>query len=217
MPTDANDTLLPFALPSIGKKKVTAAFDAGQASCDGGVLLLAGADKRLGLIDMLAALIPDHCDPSRITHTMSDILRPRIFAIGCGYPDADDLDDLRTDPASSWLAGGCRRAAMTSPRTLVWLFHQLRWRNLVWGSFCQVVIFHLPSCGGCARYLKWRGGKAGGRLSLFNRRSLGKSFFRTMRPQRHRPSIVPVTRPGYPIARTTTWRWCRATLDVTMG
>jgi len=59
-----------------------------------------------------------------------------------------------------------------------------------------VVIFHLPSCGGCARYLKWRGGKAGGRLSLFNRRSLGKSFFRTMRAQRHRPSIVPVTRHG---------------------
>jgi hypothetical protein len=44
-------------------------------------------------------------------------------------------------------------------------------RNLVWGSFCQVVIFHLPSCGGCARYSKWRRGKAGRRLSLFSRRS----------------------------------------------
>ena len=30
---------------------------------------------------------------------MADILRARIFAIACGYPDADDLDDLRKDPA----------------------------------------------------------------------------------------------------------------------
>jgi Transposase DDE domain group 1 len=105
MPTDANDTLLPFSLPSIGKKKVTAAFDAGQISSNGGVLLLAGADKRLGLIDMLAALIADHRDPALITHTLSAILRARVFAIACGYPDADDLDDLRKDPAFKLACG----------------------------------------------------------------------------------------------------------------
>src|SRR3977135_4264376 len=110
MPTDDDDTLLPFALPSIGKKKVTAAFDAGQISSDGGVLLLAGADRRLGLIDTLAALIPDHRDPALITHTMSDILRARIFAIACGYPDADDLDELRFDPAFKLACGVCPRA-----------------------------------------------------------------------------------------------------------
>ena len=105
MPTDDNDTLLPFALPSLCKKKVTAAFDAGQISSDGGVLLLAGADKRLGLIDTLAALIPDHRDPNLITHTMADILRPRVFAIACGYPDANDLDTLREDPAFKLACG----------------------------------------------------------------------------------------------------------------
>src|SRR5665213_4087475 len=87
MPTDTDDTLLPFALPSICKKKVTAAFDGGQISSDGGVLLLAGADRRLGLIDTLAAIIPDHRDPALITHTLADILRARVFAIACGYPD----------------------------------------------------------------------------------------------------------------------------------
>lgn len=90
---------LPFALPSMGGKKITASFDGGRISSDGGVLLLAGIDKRLGLIDTLAALIPDHRDPAQITHTMADILRARVFAIACGYPDADDLDDLRRDPA----------------------------------------------------------------------------------------------------------------------
>lgn len=105
MPTDAHDTRLPFALPSIGGKKVTAAFDAGRISSDGGVLLLAGIDKRLGLIERLAALIPDHRDPAQITHTLTDILRARVFAIACGYPDANDLDDLRTDPAFKLACG----------------------------------------------------------------------------------------------------------------
>jgi hypothetical protein len=105
MPTATDDTLLPFSLPSICKKKVTAAFDGGQISSDGGVLLLAGADRRLGLIDTLAAIIPDHRDPALITHTMSDILRARVFAIACGYPDADDLDNLRRDPAFKLACG----------------------------------------------------------------------------------------------------------------
>ena len=105
MPAAADDTLLPFSLPSICLKKVTAAFDGGRISSDGGVLLLAAADRRLGLIDTLAALIPDHRDPAQITHTMADILRPRVLAIACGYPDADDLDDLRTDPAFKLACG----------------------------------------------------------------------------------------------------------------
>src|SRR5208337_3248352 len=55
-------------------------------SSDGGVLLLAGADKRLGLIDTLAAVIPDHRDPDLVTHTLADILRARIFAIAGACP-----------------------------------------------------------------------------------------------------------------------------------
>jgi hypothetical protein len=62
MPTDPTDPRCPFSLPSIGKKKATAAFAAGHIHSDRGVLLLAGADQRLGPIDSRAALIPDHCD-----------------------------------------------------------------------------------------------------------------------------------------------------------
>ena len=57
MPGTDDDTLLPFTLPNISKNKVTAAFDGGQVSSDGGVFRLAAADKRLGLIDALARLI----------------------------------------------------------------------------------------------------------------------------------------------------------------
>src|SRR5665811_537063 len=105
MPATDNDTLLPFSLPSICKKKVTAAFDGGLISSDGGVLLLAGADRQLGLIDTLAAIIPDHRNAELIIHSMADILRARVFAIACGYPDADDLDDLRKDPAFKLACG----------------------------------------------------------------------------------------------------------------
>src|SRR5215211_2482779 len=100
-----DDTLLPFSLPAICRKKITAAFDGGRLSSDAGVLLLAGADRRLGLVDALARLIPDHRSPAHIIHEIADILRARIFAIACGYPDADDLDHLRQDPAFKMACG----------------------------------------------------------------------------------------------------------------
>ena len=57
-----DDTLLPFSLPAVQRKKVTAAFDGGRLTSDGGVLLLSGADRQLGLCATLAAVIPDHRD-----------------------------------------------------------------------------------------------------------------------------------------------------------
>ena len=100
-----DDTLLPFSLPTLCKKKVTAAFDGGTISSDGGVLLLAAADKRLGLIGTLARLIPDSRDPALVSHLIEDILRERVLAIACGYPDGNDLDNLRMDPAFKMACG----------------------------------------------------------------------------------------------------------------
>ena len=96
---------LPFSLPAVQRKKVTASFDGGRLTSDGGVLLLSGADRQLGLCAALASVIPDHREPWRVTHLLEDILRARIFAIACGYPDADDLDDLRSDPAFKLACG----------------------------------------------------------------------------------------------------------------
>ena len=102
-----DDTTEPFGFPAIGRKKLTAAFDGGRLTSDGGVLLLAAAERELGLCDRLAALIADPRDPSRVVHPLADILRARILAIACGYEDADDLDRLRRDPGFKILwAGG---------------------------------------------------------------------------------------------------------------
>jgi len=104
-PAMTDDNLLPFAFPVVERKKITAAFDGGRISSDGGVMLLAQADRRLGVADRLARVIPDGRDPDRVTHLLPDILRARIFAIACGYEDADDLDRLRFDPAFKLACG----------------------------------------------------------------------------------------------------------------
>src|SRR5258708_34288240 len=77
MPAVDDDTLLPFSLPNICKKKVTATFEGGQVSSDGGVFLLAAADKLLGLINTLARLIPLTRAPPQMTHSTPTSLRDR--------------------------------------------------------------------------------------------------------------------------------------------
>jgi hypothetical protein len=90
-----DDTFLPFSFPAVGGKKITAAFDGGRITSDGGVMLLAQAERRLAIAEKLAVAIADRRDPLRVVHPLSDILRARILAIACGYEDADDLDRLR--------------------------------------------------------------------------------------------------------------------------
>ena len=100
-----DDTGLLFDLPSVGRKKVSAAFDGGRITSDGGVALLALADRRIGMVDRIVGLIADPRDPALVTHTVASILRARVLAIACGYEDANDLDRLRGDPAFKLACG----------------------------------------------------------------------------------------------------------------
>jgi hypothetical protein len=99
------DTLLPFSLPSVQRKKITAAFDGGRMTSDGGVMLLAAIESSLGVATKLASVIADARNPALISHSVADILRARMLAIACGYEDADDLDHLRTDPGFKLACG----------------------------------------------------------------------------------------------------------------
>jgi len=101
----SDDTIEPFGFPAVGRKKITAAFDGGRITSDGGVMLVAAAERRLGIAERLAALIADPRNPLLVTHSVTDILRARILAIACGYEDADDLDRLRTDPGFKLACG----------------------------------------------------------------------------------------------------------------
>jgi hypothetical protein len=104
-PVMTDDSQLSFSLPSVSRKKVTAAFDGGRLSSDSGVMLLALAERRRRVADTLAEHIVDQRDPAHITHTVADVLRARMLAIGCGYPDGNDFDWLRRDPAFKLACG----------------------------------------------------------------------------------------------------------------
>lgn len=101
----SEDTVLPFDLPSVGRKKVSVDFDGGSLSSDAGVLLLRGAEKKLGLASRLAACLRDKRDPDLIEHTLEEMLRLCLFAIAAGYEDADDCDRLRHDPIFKMAVG----------------------------------------------------------------------------------------------------------------
>jgi hypothetical protein len=47
------NTPLPFSLPSVRRKKFTAAFDGGRITSDGGVLLLSAIETKIGIADRL--------------------------------------------------------------------------------------------------------------------------------------------------------------------
>ena len=111
-----DDTTATFPFPAIGRKKITAAFDGGRLSSDGGVMLLAQAERRLGIAERLARFIPDRRTPERVKHTIPGMLRARIFAIACGYEDCNDFGPLRAARPSSSPAGTCRRPGRISPR-----------------------------------------------------------------------------------------------------
>jgi hypothetical protein len=97
-PVMSEDTLLPFDVPSVARKKVSVGFDGGMLSSDGGVLLLRGVERRLGLAARLAGCIRDRRNPESVLHTVEEMLRLRMFAIAAGYEDANDCDGLRHDP-----------------------------------------------------------------------------------------------------------------------
>lgn len=91
--------------PFLGARKVRAIFDAEPISSDGGALLLRQVDRRLGLLDSLAAALPDPRDPRYVEHTLVELLRQRIYGIALGYEDCNDATTLRRDPVLKTCCG----------------------------------------------------------------------------------------------------------------
>jgi Transposase DDE domain group 1 len=115
-----DDTLLPFDLPAVHRKKLTVDFDGGNQSSDGGLLLLREAERRLGVCRRLAQAMSDRRDPDRIHHAIFEMVMARAAAIACGHKDANDLDRLRHDPLMKIAVGRCPQsgAALASQSTI---------------------------------------------------------------------------------------------------
>lgn len=86
-------------------KPVDIRFTRPNESSDGGAVLLRAADDRLGLTKRLAACVEDARQSAKVLHSTVELMRERVFAIACGYPDCNDSRQLRVDPVMKLLCG----------------------------------------------------------------------------------------------------------------
>jgi hypothetical protein len=151
-PTDRTPTMnqnmsfLPGLSPVEGKA-LTATFDGGRMSSDGGVVALREIALRLGLADAITKPLPDDRDPVRVIHSYDDMALARMMAIAAGHEDCDDLDSLRTDPAFKIACGRAPEsgADLMSQPTLSRLENLADWRTLYRIGLAMIDLF-------CASY-----------------------------------------------------------------
>src|SRR5271169_3454576 len=101
---DETTGILP-GLPAVGGKPVQVAFDGGRLTSDAGILLLAAIEQRLKIAERLAACTEDPRDPERVLHGLAEMIRYRALLIAAGYPDGNDCDALKSDPAFKMAVG----------------------------------------------------------------------------------------------------------------
>jgi hypothetical protein len=83
---------------------LTAAFDGGPITSDGGLLLLRGVEDRCRILERFGECFTDFRDPVRVRHTTTELASQRVLALALGYEDLNDHDHLRGDPL---LTVGC--------------------------------------------------------------------------------------------------------------
>src|SRR5512146_767870 len=144
-----DDSCLDLAFPAVGGKPVDVRFDGGDLTSDAGLVLLRQADRGLGLTKAMSACVTDRRQQAKVEHTFGEMLRERVFAIACGYEDANDLDTLRYDPA---LKLACERKPLSGPvlasqPTLSRMENGLRRRDLLAmaEAMAERVVAQLPA------------------------------------------------------------------------
>jgi hypothetical protein len=89
----------------LGRREITARFDAPAITSDAGGLLLRELDSKFGFIKQFAGCFSDYRRPLLTQHSLEELLAQRIFGIALGYEDLNDHDQLRHDPLLAVLAG----------------------------------------------------------------------------------------------------------------
>jgi hypothetical protein len=97
MPTECSQTELD--LGRSGGRRLVGAFDGGAITSNGGVVLLAAADRAIELSRRLSHCFTDLRLADAVRHSLPDLLRQRIFGLALGHEDLIDHDALRDDPA----------------------------------------------------------------------------------------------------------------------
>jgi len=98
-------TVSRLSFGALGGREVTARFDGGTITSDGGGLLLGELEKKLGVLADFAACFRDHRDPRYTEFTVQELLSQRVLALALGYEDLNDHDELRKDPLLATVVG----------------------------------------------------------------------------------------------------------------
>jgi len=103
MRTDCNGIQLSFQ--GLGRRKVVSDFSGGSITSDAGGLVLREVSEGRELLRRFAGCFEDLRDPSRVEHSVYDLLAQRVYGLGLGYDDLNDHDDLRRDRLLAILVG----------------------------------------------------------------------------------------------------------------
>ena len=88
----------PLLFPSLFSRPIHMAFSRESMSSNGGTVLLAARDRRLGLTEALASCAVDSRQAGKVDHQILEQLRQRVMGIAVGCPDGNDAAKLREDP-----------------------------------------------------------------------------------------------------------------------
>jgi hypothetical protein len=102
--------------PSVKRRKVEADFSGGDITSNGGIPLLAQIDRTMGLTRSVARALQDTRRRASCGHSLEELLKQRIYALGLGYEDLNDHGELRHDLALQTATS--RVEALASPATL---------------------------------------------------------------------------------------------------
>lgn len=105
-------------------------FDQKNVSSDGGVLLAAAADRRLGLTDAMSSAFTDPRRAGSVRFSMDVLFRQRILPLVCGYQDANDVTITGNDPLMRLMVRNDHEAGLASQSTISRFENSLRRSDL---------------------------------------------------------------------------------------
>ena len=94
-----------LTFPPLGSRHVLARFAGATVTSDAGGVLLREVEAKFHFLDQFARCFTDYRDPDKVEHTLPQLLKQRVFALGLGYEDRNDHDTLRHDPLLAALVG----------------------------------------------------------------------------------------------------------------
>lgn len=85
----------PLEFHALGRRDVIGRFDGGRITSDGGGFLQREVDRRIGVVDRLAACFTDYRIPNAIEHSVQVLVAQRVYGLALGYEGLNDHDVLR--------------------------------------------------------------------------------------------------------------------------